>query len=178
MDYSQNSHWSKVFFKGFQIITQFIYMYAQITPPLYCLISNKNASKENKAIVWDGECEEAFRKLKEICTSTPILAYANFSKPFKLHTDACTLWLAAILYQNQDGVDHVIGYTSTSLSKAKHKYLACKLEFLALKWAITGQFHKYLYGNNFLIYTDNYPLTDILTSANVGAKVTTRLLVW
>ena len=60
--------------------------------------------KRYKAIVWDGEYEEAFRKLKG-SAHTPILAYADFLKPFKLHTDACTLGLGAILYQNQDGVD-------------------------------------------------------------------------
>ena len=64
---------------------QFIYKYAQLAWPLYKLISGENTSKQNKAITWD-ECEEAFRKLKEICTTTPILAYADFSKPFKLHT--------------------------------------------------------------------------------------------
>ena len=30
----------------------------------------------------------------------PILAYADFLEPFKLHTDACALGLGAILYQN------------------------------------------------------------------------------
>ena len=78
----------------------------------------------NKVIVWDGECEDASRKLKKICTSTPILAYVDFSKPFKLHSNACTLGLRAILHQNQDGVDHIIGYTSRSLSKTKYMYLA------------------------------------------------------
>ena len=55
----------------------FIYKCAQAAHPLY-LIWGQNTSKKNKAIVWDGECEEAFRKLKKICTSTPILAYADF----------------------------------------------------------------------------------------------------
>ena len=44
--------------------------------------------------------------------------------------------------------------------RLSHKYLAHKLEFLALKWAITEQFHEYLYGNHFAIYTDNNPLTS------------------
>ena len=44
--------------------------------------------------------------------------------------------LGAILYQNQDGVDCVIGYASRSLSKTECKYLAHKLEILALKWVI------------------------------------------
>ena len=45
--------------------------------------------------------------------NTSILAYADFSKPFKLHTDAYTLDLGAILYKNQDGVACVIGYASS-----------------------------------------------------------------
>ena len=96
----------------------------------------------------------------------------QFFKPFKLHTDACTLWLGAILYQNQSGVDHIISYASRSLSKTKHKYLVHKLEFLALKLAITEQLHKYLYGNTFVIYMDNNPLTCTLTSANWMQQVT------
>ena len=58
--------------------------------PLYKLISEENTLKKNKTIEWDGECEEVFRYLKDICTSTHILAYADFSKPFKLYTDAFT----------------------------------------------------------------------------------------
>ena len=41
-------------------------------------------SKKNKAIEWDGKCEEAFQQLKEICTFTAILGYGNFMKPFNL----------------------------------------------------------------------------------------------
>ena len=112
--------------------------------------------------MWDGECKEAFRKLKEICTSTPILAYAMFLKLFKLHTDACTLGLGAILHQNQDGVDGVIGYASRAPSKTEHKYPGHK-------WVIMKQFHEYLYGNTFVIYTDNNPHTHILTSVKFDA---------
>ena len=47
---------------------------------LYHLILGENASKKKtRPIVWHGESKEAFRKLKEICASTPILAYTNFS---------------------------------------------------------------------------------------------------
>ena len=41
---------------------------------------------------------------------------------------------------------------------------------LALKWAITDKFKEYLYGENkFEVYTDNNPLTYILTSAKLDA---------
>ena len=55
---------------------------------IYKLILGENTSKNQNSIQWDLECQEAFDKLKELCTTTPILAYADFVKPFKLHTDA------------------------------------------------------------------------------------------
>ena len=60
----------------------FIYKYSKVSQPLYRLISGENTYKKNKFITWDNECKEAFRKLKEICIPTPILPYADFSKPF------------------------------------------------------------------------------------------------
>ena len=103
---------------------------------------------------------------------------ANFSEPCKLHTDVCTLGLGAILYQNHNGIDHIIGYTRRSIIRTKHKYLGNKLEFLALKWAIIEQFHEYLYGNNFVIYMDNNLVTYAITSAKLYANFITWLLVW
>ena len=115
--------------------------------PLYKLISGENAARKQNLIKWDLECQEAFDKLRELCTITPILAYANFGKPLKLHTDASVSGLGAVQYQVQDGVEKVISYASQSLSKSKSKYPIHKLEFLCLKWAVTDQFHEYLYGN-------------------------------
>ena len=98
----------------------------------------------------------------------PILAHANFSRPFKLHTDACGSGLGAVLYQtHDDGTDAVIAYTSRSLSKAKTHYPTHKLEFLTLKWAMVKKFHEYLYGLTFDIYTNNNPLTYILMTAKL-----------
>ena len=48
-------------------------------------------------------------------------------------------------------------------------YPAHKLEFLALKWAVTEKFHDYLYGNFFEVWTDNNPLTYLLSSARLDA---------
>ena len=48
--------------------------------------------------------------------------------------------------------------------------LAVLIEFLALKWAVTDKFKEYLYGENkFEIYTDNNPLTYILTTGKLDA---------
>ena len=87
-----------------------------------------------------------------------------------MHTDASEEGLSAILYQTQeDGIDRVIAYTSHSLKKSEQKYHLPKLDFLALKWAITDQFHEYLYGGTFEVHTDNNPLTYVLTTAKLDA---------
>ena len=61
----------------------------------------------------------------------------------------------------------MIAYTSRTLSQSERKYPAHKLEFLALKWAITDQFHEYLHGGTFDVYTDSNPLTHVLTTAKL-----------
>ena len=134
------------------------------------LISGDNANRKKVLVKWNPECQQAFDQLKDLCTKTPILAYADYKKPFQLQTDASDLGLGAVLYQNDDnGHQRVIAYTSCSLSNTERNYPAHKLEFLALKWAVTDRFHEYLYGGQFDVYTDNNPLTCILTSAKLDA---------
>ena len=116
----------------------------------------------------DSRCQQAFNDLKRLSTMAPILAYADFMKPFKLHTDACGTGLGAVLYQTwEDITDAVVAYTSRSLSKAESHYPAHKLEFPVLKWAVVKKFHEYLYGSTFNVYTNNHPLTYMLMTAKL-----------
>ena len=60
------------------------------------------------------------------------------------------------------------------MNEMEQRYHSNKQEFLALKWAVTEQFHEYLfpYGKNrneFIVRTDNNPLTYIFTSTNLDA---------
>ena len=144
--------------------------FAQVAWPLQELTLDENAGKKKAAIQWNSNCQQAFDDLKRLCATMPILAYADFSLPFKLHTDACGSGLGAILYQtHEDGTDAVIAYASRSLSKAESHYPAHKLEFLALKWAVVKKMHKYLATSTFYVYTHNNPLTYILTTAKLDA---------
>ena len=59
--------------------------------------------------MWMVKCQGAFNTLKALCTSAPILVFADFTKPFKLHTDASTTGLDAVLYQEQDWNKQVKG---------------------------------------------------------------------
>ena len=50
---------------------------------------------------------------------------------------------------------------------SERNYPVHKLEFFALKWAITDNFHEYLFGSQFQVYMDNNPLTYVLTMAKL-----------
>ena len=100
------------------------------------------------------------------------MAYLNFLDPFILHTDASEVGLGAVLYQRQNELLRVIAYGSRTLSPAEKNYYlhSGKLEFLALKWVICDQFRDYLYyAPSFTVYTDNNPLTCVLSSAKLNA---------
>ena len=85
---------------------RFIPKFTQVAWPLHKLMSGENVGKKKAAIKLDSRCQQAFDDLKALCTTVPILAYANFSKPFKLHTDASGMGLGAVLYQTrEDGTE-------------------------------------------------------------------------
>ena len=65
-----------------------------------------------------------------------------------------------------------MAYASRTMNETEQWYHSNKQEFLALKWAVTEQFHEYLtlYGKNrnkFVVRTDNNPLTYIFSSAHL-----------
>ena len=123
-------------------------------------------------ISWNASHQAALENLVTYLTTPPILAYPEYTKPFVLHTDASEQGLGAVLYQKQDGIMKVIGYGSRTLNKAERNYHlhSGKLEFLALTWAICEHFRDYLYyANSFIVYTDNNPLTYVLTAAKLNA---------
>ena len=129
----------------------------------------KKAAKHTP-VDWGETEQKVFDTLKSLCCQAPILAYPNYKLPFILHTDSSLEGLGAVLYQIQNGVKRVIAYASRSLNKSAINYPVHKLEFLALKWAVTDKFHDYLYGSNtFEVYTDNNPLTYVLSTAKLDA---------
>ena len=118
------------------------------------------------------EHQQALQQLIDCLLHPPVLCFPDFTEPFTLHTDASYQGLGAVLYQKQDSKLRVIAYVSRTLTAAEKNYHchAGKLEFLALKWAITERFRDYLYyAPTFTVYSDNNPLTYILSTAKCNA---------
>ena len=121
--------------------------FAKIARPLHFLtgsIQGKNGKKVSVPWQWGSEQQNAFDGPIDALTSPPVLAYPDYSVPFILRIDASYDGLGAILGQEQDGVFRVISYASRALRKSERNYPSNKLEFLALRWAVTSKFHDYL----------------------------------
>ncbi|TWW54009.1 Retrovirus-related Pol polyprotein from transposon opus [Takifugu flavidus] len=148
---------------------RFVDGFAKMAKPLHQLVADlagtktKRGSGQALGSAWTPECEESFNALKSRLVSTPVLAYADFSRPFILETDASHSGVGAVLSQETDGCVRLVAYASNMSN-----YSSMKLEFLALKWAVTEKFREYLLGHKCIVYTDNNPLSH-LQSAKLGA---------
>ena len=156
---------------------RFVEGFAKLAAPLHRLIAElgghklKRRSPQLAIANWTEGCRASFEGLKTKLTTAPVLAYANFSQPFILEVDASHGGLGAVLSQEQEGKVRPIAYASRGLRPTERNmtnYSSMKLEFLALKWAMTEKFREYLLGHRCIVYTDNNPLSH-LSTAKLGA---------
>lgn len=71
--------------------------------------------------------------------------------------DASATGAGDYLAQEQDGSHRVIGFTSMSFTNTQLNYSTLEKELTALRWGVKT-FKPFLYGIEFLLYTDHQPL--------------------
>ena len=135
---------------------QYVKGFAAIATPLHAL------TRKDALFHWSEDCQAAFDQLKVRLTTSPITAFPDFSKEFRLYTDASTAGLGAILAQIRDGKERIICCASRALNKAEKSYPATKLECLVIVWAV-AKFRPYLMAMPFEVYTDHYALQWLKT---------------
>ena len=134
----------------------------------------KKGYDKRRVVVWTPELQAMVNDVIDTLQSPAVMAFPDYKSPFVLNTDASALGLGAVLYQKQgeEKLNRVISYASRTLTTAERNYFlhSGKLEFLALKWAVTERFADYLgHGSKSTIYTDNNPLVYVMTSAKLNA---------
>ncbi|XP_070676463.1 uncharacterized protein [Malus domestica] len=115
---------------------RFIKDFSKISNPL-CRLLQKDVPFK-----FDEECEKAFKHLKEMLTSAPIIVLPDWSLPFELMCDAPNYALGAVLGQRKDKQPHVIYYASQTLNDAQLNYFTTEKELLAVVFAL-DKFHSY-----------------------------------
>jgi hypothetical protein len=97
--------------------------------------------KNNKKFVWTEKCIEAFQRLKELLTTTPMLKVPDRNADFLVCTDASKEGLGRVLMQE----GRVISYISRKLRRYEENYVTHKLELLAMVYALKF-WRRYLVG--------------------------------
>ena len=133
----------------------------------------RELAKDKVAFNWDPEHQTTFMLVKNEIVTTPMLAYYDPKKTTVLQTDASVNEVGACLFQDEK----LVYFTSKALTEAQHGYVAIELESLAVVWAME-KFHHFLYGNHFILETDQKPLETILArSLNQTTPRLQRILI-
>ncbi|CAN6554942.1 unnamed protein product [Malus baccata var. baccata] len=141
--------------------------FSKISTPL-CRLLQKDVTFD-----FNEECEKAFKHLKEMLTSAPIIRPPDWSIPLELMCDASDYALGAVLGQRKDKQPHVIYYASRTLNDAQLNYSTTEKELLAVVFAL-DKFRSYLLGTKVIIYTDHAALKYLLTKKEAKP----RLIRW
>ena len=140
--------------------------FAQITAPLNALTRKDCPWKMSPMLP---EADKAFRELRTILISKPLVHYPQPDLPYVLITGACQGdakkpgGYGAILAQvKPHGEFQVISYASRKLKCHKKNYAPFLLEMSASVWAME-HYTVYLQGKHFVLYTDHKPLVNLGT---------------
>jgi hypothetical protein len=103
--------------------------------PLTLLIGECGQTKSTKAKVtkkvpwhWDEVHQRAFNQVKATITKDVVLAYPDYSKVFKIYTDASSKQLGAVITQD----NRPMAFFCWKLSNTQRKYSITKIELLAI----------------------------------------------
>lgn len=131
-------------------VAKFIPNLSQTCEPLRKLI------KKDSEWVWGKQQELAFKTLKEILISAPVLQYFDPEKSCKLSVDASKDALGAVLLQN----NLPVAYASKAMTETQKVYAQIEKEMLAIVFGCT-RFHQYIYGKRVQVESDHRPLETI-----------------
>jgi hypothetical protein len=105
---------------------RFIKDFSKITKPLTHLL------QKDVAFDFDEKCLAAFRTLKSVLVSAPIIQPPDWSQPFEIMCDASDNAVGAVLGQRKEGRVHTVYYASKTLNEAHLNYATTEKELLAV----------------------------------------------
>ena len=106
---------------------KFIPNFATIAAPLTDLTKKGMPNK----VVWGPAQERAFKTLRDLLTSSPILRLPDLSRQFILRTDASDIGVGAVLLQQYEDGTFPVAYASKKLLKREQNYSVIERECLA-----------------------------------------------
>jgi hypothetical protein len=127
--------------------------------------SNYRIVEKGNKYVWSKACDEAFKHLKKLLTTSSVLAQPDTTKPFDVYCDASGTGLGSVLMQE----GRVISYSSRQLRRHEEHYPTHDLELAVVVMALRT-WHHYLLGNVIHIYMDHKSLKYIFTQPDLNMR--------
>ena len=75
--------------------------FAHIVQPLNYLLTGEGAKRKSEHVALSEDALKTFKVRKWVCMTAPVLAFADYTKPFLLETDVFKDGLGAVLSQKQ-----------------------------------------------------------------------------
>ena len=147
---------------------RFIEGYASIAAPLI----NLTKKSEGKSIILSPEATASFQQLKECLVSAKTLAIPDFSKPFRLETDASQIGLGGVL--SQEGKP--VAYESKKFSSTEMNYSTTDRELYAVVHCLKKWKVYMIHNSDNVIVTDHKPNTSVQTKS--GDDLSPRQVRW
>jgi len=131
--------------------------FATVAKPLHIL------TEKGRKFIWNDDCQKSFDQLKEILSTSPVLAYPDPNLPFILDTDASNTGIGGVISQiKEDGKEHIVACASRCLSKPEKNYCVTRRELLAAV-AFVKHFKYYLADKKFTLRTDHASLRWLMS---------------
>ncbi|CAF4782471.1 unnamed protein product [Rotaria socialis] len=157
-------------------IHRFIEQYANIARPLTNLATTCKRKMRGK-VEWTPDMEVAYNKLREHVAKEVKLTYPDFSDgaaPLTISTDASTVATGGVLQQLQNGVEHIIAFTSSTFTQTQRHYTVTELEILAIKASIRA-FHPFIQNRHFVLKSDHAPLLHLVSMRPFNGRIARTL---
>ena len=122
---------------------------ADVTKPLRDLLVKDNQW------VWGELQQKAFNQIKQMLTTSPVLALFDPRFETVVSADACSFGFGAVLLQRQPAGDlKPVAYISRSVTTTEQRYAQIEKEALAVTWSCE-RFSDYLVGLQLHVQTDH-----------------------
>ncbi|CAK1589460.1 unnamed protein product [Parnassius mnemosyne] len=151
---------------------KFVKNISTILAPLYNLL------RTGIKFDWCDDCQRAFKKVKELLSSSKILMHYSSDLPIVLTCDASSVGVGAVISHLTPEGERPVAYASRSLTAAERAYSQIDREALAIVFGVR-KYHQYLYGRKFILRTDHKPLTHIFgKKTGIPVMAASRIQRW
>ena len=166
--------------RSFLGVVSFYRRYIDMLAKHTATLSPATGKSAPNVVVWTEDRSQAFCAIRELVCNACILEIPLPQDEYSLVTDASGHGIGAVLQVKRIDGWAPAAFYSRQTRGAERRYSASELEALAVVESVK-HFSSYLYGQEFVVFTDHKPLCSLLTSDHLNSRLkrlSTKLQPW